>query len=139
MDSSTIRFDRLKELAGHLETGQLAHERFDFSCYNANEDGSDLEIGACGTLGCAIGEFPAIWPEEFSWHGGGIASAKMKIWNGLDLAVCWLGIYLDAVEHLFFPLEQEPSLYGGRRLGPDATRHEVAANIRAFIEKFEPR
>lgn len=53
------RYDRLLQLADHLEKGKLIHREFNFYYFNFGEED---ETG-CGTAGCAIGECPAIFPE----------------------------------------------------------------------------
>ncbi len=124
---SAVRTDRLLRLAEHLETGQLGHERFDFDFYN---DASDR----CGTTGCALGECPIVWPDDWYFHLHKVALRGETSSDVRDSAALWFGCSKDAAEHLFYPSEQLPEFYGGEELGEKATREQVAANIRAFIE-----
>lgn len=52
-----MQTERLQKLADHLR-GPLAASRFDFTRL--------WRVTDCGTAGCALGELPDIWPED--WH-----------------------------------------------------------------------
>jgi len=129
-----IRFDRLETLAQHLETGVLGHERFDFGSFN---DGA-VRPNECGTAGCGIGECPVIWPGEWKFGGGLplLIGTKPNIDNVNTSVEVWFGLAPNQVDHLFYPYLQNCDEYGGEIMGDDATRYDVAANIRAFIEKM---
>lgn len=122
--------ERLLKLAEHLEKGELAHKTFDFGCFNG---GKISQANSCGTMGCALGELPAIDPEWY-WLGDNV------LWTGrTDSMSAWQCAekYFDIdgieAEHLFFPKEQLPEEFGGILLDCDATKEEVASNIRAFV------
>lgn len=120
--------DRLAKLAEHLEKGQLGHVRFDFSTIN------DTESPHCGTAGCALGELPIVWPNLWSWNYAGLPTLKdvgESIFSGARI---FFGLSSVETFHLFYPDEQLTDVYGGKDLDDNATRYEVAANIRAFIE-----
>lgn len=127
--------ERLLQLAEHLEKGQLGHKYFSFSVWNSDdwEDGADTK---CGTTGCAIGECPFIWPDDwkFDTDGEPVLTGKIGVH---DSVLDWFNLSVPEARHLFIPDAQSEILYGGRNLTGDATKYEVAANIRAFIEKKE--
>lgn len=124
--------ERLTKLAEHLETGKLGHKIFDFSTYNANRNGDDMGTARCGTAGCAIGECPIVFPDEWKFDKlGGIV-----LRSGDDHTV-FFDITDEQYDHLFLPNDQDCETYGGEELGKDATRYQVAANIRAFIERVK--
>lgn len=130
--------DRLAKLAEHLEKGQLAHEHFDFSVFN------DTNSSECGSAGCAIGECPAIWPDRFRWVDGGPYMSTGLVMDNLHPeeidddfvtpGAKFFGLGEKEWQHLFLPYDQRPELFGGIELAEKATRYDVAANIRAFIE-----
>ena len=47
----------------------------------------------------------------------------------------WFGISAEQFYHLFVPDRQKIEKYGGKTLNDNATRYEVAANIRIFVTK----
>lgn len=122
--------ERLLKLAEHLETGKLGHEVFDFSQYN--NSGTNI----CGTAGCAIGECPIIWPNEwvFNWLGTPILKDEN---NSLKSAIIFFQIKEAERMHLFEPNKQIISLYDGEHLFSNATKEQVAANIREFVKRKE--
>lgn len=67
--------ERLLKLAGHLLSGKLGHEVFDFSLYN------DRKGPICGTRGCAIGELPVIFPVEWIFTVGGFPRLRKQYFN----------------------------------------------------------
>ncbi len=128
--------ERLIQMAEHLESGKLGHEVFDFSTVN------DIFLPKCGTAGCAIGELPIIWPNNWKWSISGSISFIDKHYDDLDECVdeCvgeWFDLDEFMVYHLFYPENQKVRVFGGVELTESATRYDVAANIRAFITKME--
>jgi hypothetical protein len=133
-----LTIDRLTKIAEHLERGQLGHEEFYFGHWNADEQYNQLEENGCGYCGCAIGEAPFVFPDEWHFKDGVPVLREAPH----DCFAAWSGMrFFDlpraAFEHLFLPLEQEPMVYGGKILFADATREEVAANIREFIAHLQ--
>ena len=153
--------ERLLKIANHLKSGELGHKEFNFSVINGFRtverdsaygptDIDELSFWACegipdeayakkeincGTLGCAIGEFPIIFSEDWSFnqigmltHIGGRGDIWVTTGNYLNLSP-------TEVEHLFIPNEQ--CLYKAEMLGDDATKEQVADNILHFIEMKE--
>jgi len=134
--------ERLLQLAAHLEVGLLGHAVFNFSVYNGNGNSpllglADERLKSCGTNGCAIGECPIIWPE--AWHFGvrGVTLALESDKDTEEGGCHWFGLSINQYEHLFAPYSQEPFTYGGEFLDGNATKEEVASNIRSFVVKME--
>jgi hypothetical protein len=132
--------ERLLKLAEHLESGKLGHVEFDFSAWNKTANGGD-EVDGCGFSGCAIGECPVVFPDDWCFNEGvpclvGIDAGpfdgpRLSGQNFFDLD-------RSEFNHLFLPGCQLPNNYGGEYLRPTATRQQVASNIRAFVaEKLE--
>lgn len=129
-----IGLARLEQLVKHLEAGCTGgHKEFDFSLIN---EWADFEpVNTCGTSGCAMGEFPIVWPDEFRFNEDGIRLIDDPLdddeWGQVSR---WLNLNDMETVHLFLPCSQQQQKYGGwYDMGSTATRHEVAANIRAFI------
>ena len=126
--------ERLLKLADHLEHGKLGHKVFDFGVYNLRKDEGAPAKGRCGYMGCAIGECPIVWPEH--WQFGPAPVLWGYRWT-LESGIAWFDITADEFSHLFLPHGQYPEDYGGTELGIDATKEQVAANIRAFVAHKE--
>jgi hypothetical protein len=58
---------RLETLRGHLRCGELAHEKFDFSVFNKGHARCEPPVPGCGYAGCAIGECPALFPDDWEF------------------------------------------------------------------------
>jgi len=129
--------ERLLQLAEHLEHGDLGHVVFDFGHYNVDHTAFMRPANKCGYAGCAIGECPILWPDN--WHFN-CAGRPLLIAKGAGLcdernsSERWFDISVGESEHLFIPYEQNTDDYGGTPLRGNATRQEVAANIRTFVE-----
>lgn len=130
-----MRSDYLLKLADHLESGKLGHEDFDFRFFNANEYQMEIHVGGCGYSGCAIGECPIVFPEDWEWINGRPKLHHKPCLIPEIAAHDFFKINPSEFAHLFVPNAQAPSTYGGIRLDTDATRKQVAANIRAFVAK----
>ena len=132
-----MRKDRLLQLAEHLETGKLGHEYFDFSAYNYNHNPYEVVTGECGTAGCALGECPIIWPEDwvFCTRTGFPILDQFPYSEPINCASIFFEISDIVVIHLFKPLMQLTGKFGGVVLPNIASKEQVASNIRAFVEK----
>jgi hypothetical protein len=75
--------ERLLKLADHLEFGVLGHSIFDFSYLNL---GKVNPKNLCATNGCAIGECPIAFPEDWEFR---------QIWQGTEPLPILKGIKLD--------------------------------------------
>ena len=135
-----MRFDRLLALYDHLMHGKLAHRQFDFGVYNRNgrpgEDDGPPPRGKCGTLGCAIGEMPAVDPAAWKWDGDAAVLRDPGFVSIMESGVEYFCISEGAFAHLFIPGSQRTDLYSGVDLDGNASRYEVASNIAAFIERW---
>lgn len=152
---------RLLKLARHLETGSLGHRKFNFEYVHVVDPGKtkikvgrDLKVTVkpCNAAGCALGELPFAFPGEWKYpeprlemDGDKIVAHVIEelpqLIGGSDgyfhLNVqTFFEIDSNQMRHLFYPGDQIPSEYGGMDLGSNATRKQVAANIRAFVRKM---
>lgn len=127
--SLKVGLRRLVKLAEHLKHGKLGHERFDFAQYN------DATGPRCGTAGCAIGEFPIVFPRQWEFCSTGYPMVKGK--DSSALSDCrFFGISSGAYEHLFVPHGQSPEIFGGSYLNIRATRKQVARNISIYVKRI---
>ena len=134
--------ERLLKIADHLEKGELA-QTFDFSSisFGINEDNT------CGTHGCALGEFPIIFPEDWEYEligeASGFAVYPKNETNKIgDVFEKYLGLEYHEYAALFEPFADESiekvnsDLQRSERLeylDTDATKEQVARNIRIFV------
>jgi len=130
---------RLLKLAEHLERGELGHDQFDFSLVTFGP----TKPNGCGSNGCAIGELPMVFDEWKYQCDGSIRrlsfngkSTEYGPWEDVE---SFFDIDSDASDHLFLPEEQNVAAFGGEYLEVDATRQQVAFNIRAFVKKMESK
>ena len=123
--------ERLLKLADHLERGKLGHKKFDYSTFN----GCDATAHKCGTNGCAIGECPILFPNEWEFDKDGVPSLIES--TGLTFGDIneFFELSLEEAEYLFVPYSRHPK--EGNKQAPfeDATKEEVAAHIRKFVQE----
>lgn len=145
--------ERLLKLAAFLD--KLPPERFNFNVW-VGDTWKETQDLSCGTSACAMG-WAATMP-EFRKLGvrlckrGGLGIVAMDIADigyikgGCNVAEHLFEISEKEAEHLFVPHERENEDYDygydddddddlGDRLGRKATPKEVAAHIRAFVER----
>jgi hypothetical protein len=115
---------RLEKLATHLEKGKLGHDKFYFGSY--------FKVTPCGTVACALGECPTVFPGD--WMMDGSAPRIVYAHSTISSAEKFFGLSLSATDHLFYPNHQNPKRHGGKLLKSTATRKQVAANIRAVLK-----
>lgn len=132
--------ERLIKLADHLESGKLGHAEFDFGIINSGPDGTDaIDPTVCGTLGCAMGELPILFPDVFmfiSKYGASVVCRRNNSSGRWHQDVCeFFDIDGNEQNHLFYPHGQDCLYYGGIPLNGGATAEQVASNIRAFVAK----
>jgi hypothetical protein len=152
MEIKTIRTDLLRQLAEHLLNGKLGHRIFDFNRFNDAEN-------ECGTCGCAAGELPVIWPDEwFFVETNSIEFKSLVIEKDVKKypsSISWLSLQQffnitpNMSYHLFSPSiwdeegevwednNQMPELFGGQILTGGSTKQEVAANMLIFCDKVD--
>lgn len=137
---------RLLKLADHLESGELMHKEFDFTVWNAIAD-TRQEFGrnGCGTVGCAIGECPMVFPEEWEFRETNQdkrrrfsprlrADYGITVTTPLHDARLFFSLGEGEASGLFLPYYQPPWLDLYCWLGERATAAEVAGGIRRFVE-----
>lgn len=147
---SEIRFDRLLKLAKHLQSGKLGHKRFDFNNVHTvprSMKSKVIQDGFCGTAGCAMGELPIIFPNDWKFEipddGCTYPSVKYKDetpgWYmniDDDRVMEYFDISCSEYEHLFYPQAQIQDYIfpdrKGKMLSKTATKFEVAQNIEWF-------
>lgn len=114
--------ERLLKLADHLLYGKLGHKVFDFRYYN------NTMSPECGTSGCAIGECPIVWPEDWGWTSMGNPILK-NVLDYTDItrssAMKFFDIYYCTFDFLFTPRYCTES----GELLDTATKEEVAQHI----------
>jgi hypothetical protein len=132
---------RLEKLAKHLEKGKLGHEFFNFAVLNdCVYDNDNAPIRGCGTVGCAMGECPVLFRKHWKFSENeafGMFSPRLRKGSKHSVngdTATFFGISIAAVCHLFHPNEQATGFFGGENLQEDATKKQVASNIRAFVK-----
>lgn len=144
---------RLIKLATHLEKGKLGHKKFDFTTYNSGEI-YDKENKGCGTSGCAIGECPIVFPNEWSFNKrfgfnpvlngtrikGGFAGDYQKQGSS-DSGMKFFGLSYEEYKLLFIPVftvnDRDLVNINGTKLNQllDISRRKtVAKQIRKFVK-----
>ena len=125
---------RLRQIVTHLRSGNLAHDTFDFNEYN----GGERKPNGCGTNGCAVGEFPAIWPDLWSWNlvpqGHNLIyrpTGEHTIYS--EAAEDFLSIDRNVRQFLFAPADVD----NPNGLPPTATAQEVADHIETWCNENE--
>lgn len=127
-----MRFDRLHRLYDFMTETPLPIERkWDFGDINT---GGQANGWSCGSAGCAMGEFPLIWPREWEFTA---CSVFLKNKNGCGAfgdAAEFFGLTHGEANHLFDPDSQtkrhDPKC---SFLTRKSTRREVARNLKSFI------
>lgn len=127
---------RLLKLADFLDTLPLA--KFDFGVI-AQQEGKPMRAALragktrCGTVGCAIGWMPAVFPRGLRWDERRYKSYPDVVLRSdpdcIDFAAAatWFGITRSAAEQLFTP----GAGYSG--LPENATPKQVARHIRKWV------
>lgn len=127
---------RLLRLADHLEKGKLGHEKFYFGFYNSGNPApgasrpDDPRLMRCGTTGCGIGECPFVFPEwYFNEQCQPVLTGHI---HPEPSALSWFELHICEYEHLFIHERQRTLRYGGIPLKKEASKEDLAANIRIF-------
>ena len=132
--------ERLLKLAEHIESGELGHKKFDFRQYNLQKNGFSPDPYSCGYAGCAIGECPIIFPED--WVFNKIAKPVLKNFtsdNFDDPSECtakFFDLRELEVKFLFYPGKRIITKKGLITYSPSekATRQQIAKHIKKFVE-----
>lgn len=119
--------ERLLKLAQHLETGKLSVDKFNIQMYRSQFSGG-------GTSGCAIGECPTLFPEQWAWTEGDFPYPTL---------IGSTSIYTREDACVFFEISGQEfhSLFMDDRGGclhtedeRERPREVVVAEIRRFVE-----
>lgn len=135
-----MNVERLKKLSDHLRNGQLGHDEFDINTYNSSSPSARPQMRkiGCGSSGCAIGELPIIFPNEWefrksTWKEFFDVRLKNSFWerNGMYAtqieAEEWFDIGEKKYTRMFMPSSYEPF----------PTRYDVADRIDQLIKEYE--
>lgn len=146
MDNSTYLKtgrNRLLILARHLDSGNLAHKTFNFDFFNKINHGEKFQRNGCGTVGCAIGELPSLFPRHWKFESytpnalftptvlDPVLRSKTSL-SPWQAAAKFFDIDYQESHALFTPLVDRPWAKNTQLKGV-ATRKQVAASIRAFV------
>src|SRR6266702_2009718 len=131
--------DRLSILADHLESGALFRDYFDFAVFHKIHDG-------CKTSGCAAGECVFLWPTDWQWNhdyeinGSHFPRLTKLVDSGVSSGCTrislmeFFGLSDNEAGSLFYPnAGGRPWSTSERELGEEATKYDVASNIRNFL------
>jgi hypothetical protein len=126
-----FRPDRLLKLADHLEAGRPGgHKKFDFTVIHYNHG----DENHCGSVGCALGELPVLFPKSWEFSGEGNYESILfanKNYN-FPAAEEFFGITENDVNDLFVPVQKRWWLRGSW-LKKNTTAKAVARSIRTYV------
>lgn len=125
---------RLLKLADYLDV--LPEKQFDFSRVSDSTGEDESKDYSCGSVGCAVGHTPYIWPELVKFNGLNLSllnnSYEETFVNYLNVAMFLFDLDLDDSMFLFSPPGKKE---GDGRLSSNATPKQVSDRIRQFIEQ----
>ena len=139
--------ERLLKLAAYLESGKLAHEKFNLGCFNSpnlNDMTDDVPEGVCHTYGCALGEMPRVDSEHWHWtratksRGEPILSCNGL--NPLPGAMAYFDLPAYVCFALFYPVKFDDSFRHDLGFKPYDVSTDpilVAQNIRTIVSKYD--
>lgn len=127
-----IHKERLLQLADFLET--LPPERFDYGTFG-------FESPKCGTVACAFGWAPGVFPDLISWTEKESVCCPGNFHFGFRVkrGDAWVETHEEDAGRTLFGLDGEQFDYlflpdcGDNYLSDDASAKEVAAHIRSFV------
>lgn len=142
-----VHKDRLLKLADFLE--KLPRKKFDYDVVTRGEDIPRKELD-CGTVGCAIGWCPVVFPIQLKYRRRERFELGPMIYNkeGLNFGFReskptppvreFFGVSLEESQALFNPYRQEARYaLGMRAVNEKSTPKAVAKNIRLFVKHKE--
>lgn len=121
--------ERLLKLVEHLEQGKLGHDKFDFTHIHSENRHK------CGTSGCALGELPFVFPEQFRLDReccGVTYLYSKEMYSEFTLAAKWFDISYNESSFLFSPNDDNDTDIN--LLKSSATKEQVAQHIREFVK-----
>lgn len=128
-----IQEERLTKLGKRLVASKIGHEQFDFGSFNRLEDGGGCP-NKCGYAGCALGECPIVFPEDWKYNQCGEPVLRRSKLNSWESANKYFGVNDREASHLFMPDDQLTEEYGGKDLPCDATPQDVGKNMLNFVK-----
>lgn len=111
--------ERLLKLATHLRQEKLPI-KWDF-CSTLNR---------CGTAGCALGNLPFVWPEQFPLQ----KVADSNVWDLFNMVESWFGLDEDESDALFNNSCEKRVAMEFPHQSEDLSPLQVAENIEWFVE-----
>lgn len=150
----TMNKKRLLKIAKWLEQPQeqLAHPIWNYlhvnhyllneAIYSRTQKQKNYCMMGCGSVGCAMGEFPAIWPKHWSWTKVSIERIdKRTAWTLQEEISAWLDISVNESMYLFIPSQVLYDIEGKELdfVSPsnNASKNQVAKHIRNFVKLKE--
>lgn len=138
LNEQKLGLERLEKLAAHLESGNLGHELFNFNQFHIGPH--PIKETRCGTEGCAIGECPFVFPEDWEFCECGQLSVKPRLkssagtryHDSLSDAIDFFHLKGIEARLLFMPFGGE---FQEDSLSDKATAAQVAQQIREFITR----
>ena len=139
---NAIHAKRLRKLADFLHT--MPKEKFDFGTIGLQHGLPPLDAlkaghTRCGTVACAIGWMPAVFPRVCKWSAPtyfhrwlSVLSKKHKRVRDFALAERFFGLSADEALYLFQP---DHEFEGQRGLSSAASPERVAQHIRRFVAR----
>ena len=127
-----IERKRLEKLIGFLK--KLKPEKFNFGSVISKWDRKH----ECGSVCCAIGWTPVIFPNLIKWnHNSLLSLAIKKTGNGRSFG--WIASYLFGIDFristsLFSPQDQDDVHENLKRLPEEATPKAVAKMLEKFLK-----
>ena len=139
-----MRADRLQQLAAHLRAGRHGgHQRFDLMIvrqpFTYVEKQQPMARQHCGTAGCAMGELPVVFPQDWEFPAG-LDTVCLRTASCADLydeVAVFFGIYRTDAFNLFNACM--PRWWAAGQLEEDATAEQVADSIDAFVSARHQR
>jgi hypothetical protein len=120
-----IEFDRLQKLADFLK--ELPEEKFDYSALRNESE--------CGTIACAVGWCPEVFPELVKSFKGHIEFLDdSPAYDAQMIAKKLFNLPFGFSRGLFYPGFQEDLGYEFENLGNLASSAQVASLIEKFIK-----
>ncbi len=133
-----LHAERLMKLARFLY--KLPREKFNYAVVIEGKDIPN-DTFSCGTVGCAIGWTPMVFPERFEWrtlkHRVGLFDKadhrEMTNGNFVSTAMDFFDLSSSQVQGLFTPGMQD--CIGMDDMEDNASPKDVAMMIAAFVKK----
>lgn len=136
-----MNITRLNKLADYLDTLNIEQFNFDFVAKKVDK----TDTITCGTVGCAIGFTPVVFPDLVEWKKRDYHEIDEKVqavtvvfigdandYDYKEIGVKLFDISGDESERLFTP--NQHCSWNKRILGTNVEPQEVAQSIRNFIK-----